>query len=108
MKRAKIPWLSRVSYRYEILPHRGWQTSPESVATFKRNGWQPSTGMGGNLGPEYSAEALEAFFTTNRVATGMFSGSNPGGVKFIDFYQNLEYDVLWFIGHGEYGPVLGN
>jgi hypothetical protein len=54
MKRAKIPWLSRVSYRYQILPHRGWQTSPESVAAFKRNGWQPSTGMGGNLGPEYS------------------------------------------------------
>jgi len=24
------------------------------VAAFKRNGWQASTGIGGNLGPEYS------------------------------------------------------
>ena len=69
MKRAKIPWLSRVSYRYEILPYRGWQTSPESVATFKRNGWQPSTGMGGNLGPEYSLNHLAIHFIVHPILT---------------------------------------
>jgi len=61
MKRSKIPWLSRVSYRYQILPCRGWQPSPEWVATFKRNGWQLSTGIGGNLGPEYTDKSRVRF-----------------------------------------------
>jgi hypothetical protein len=30
----------------------GWQVSPESMETFDRNRWKPSTGIDGNLRPE--------------------------------------------------------
>jgi len=38
---------------------QGWQTSPEWVAAFKRNRWQLCAGIGGRIGPEYTAHILK-------------------------------------------------
>ena len=52
MKRAKIPWLSRVSYLYQhtisgvaTFTGMGGSFQTEWVATFHRNRWQPWTGI---------------------------------------------------------------
>ena len=61
------------------------------MAAFKRNGWQPSTGIGGNLGPEYS---FHVSFDVDGCDPSVIPGSGTlvqGGVRYREAHLLLEY-----------------
>ena len=107
MKRAKIPWLSRVSYLYQhtisgvaTFTGMGGSFQTEWVATFHRNRWQPWTGIlsgQGQMFYSFDEDGRQGQFPMQRVIPGsdnVCEGLSGNTTQAVDI--NAGMDGAWF------------
>ena len=69
------------------MENQGGSFHPEWVATFTRNGWQVSTGMGGRFGPEYTYIAITLGFSRVAERSGATSAATRCSLSFVSAHR---------------------